>query len=138
MKITCTLLIAILILLTSCAQNSKEIEGAWLWKDSTNTNMISLIIKNDNLVSRYAGPNTTMHPEDFKNGKYSLSKDSLFFINGDSKTLESCRIKFIRENVIQLTYESTKGPFSNREYIFHRVFDEEVNKADIPPEVKKG
>jgi hypothetical protein len=135
MKIILTLLIAILMLLTSCAQNSKEIEGAWYWHDSTTTNVISLFFKDNGIVSRYSGPKKTMHPEDLKSGKYSLKNGDLI-ITWDDKTTETSTVKLINKNSIQITYEQqNKNPM--KVLIFHKVFDEEVNKDDIPPEVKR-
>jgi len=135
MKIILALLIVILIQLTSSAQNSKEIEGAWYWHDSTTTNVISLFFKDNGAVSRYSGPKKTMHPEYLKNGKYSLKNGDLV-ITWDDKTTETSTIKLITKNSIQFTYPQ-QNRNSKKVFIFHKVFDEEVNKDDIPPEVKK-
>jgi hypothetical protein len=129
------LIIIIPVSLISCVQTPK-FDGGWHWSDSTTTNVISLALRKDGSVSRYSGPNKTMHPEDLKNGKYTLKKDSVLVIEWNDQTIEKCQISLLSKNGLILTYGPDQGVFSNRKFVFGRVIDEEVRKDEIPPEIK--
>jgi hypothetical protein len=130
-------LITILFVLTGCSQDAK-LEGYWGWQDSTKANRIILQLGKNEFIRRYAGPfNGPTNPNDFKNGKYFLKKDSLLIITWDDKTIESCRISLLQNGGLILTYGSDQGKFSNQKYIFKKgIDDEEVRKDEIPPEIK--
>lgn len=130
-------IIAALYSAINCSQNS-QLEGRWFWEDSTKTNIIVLDFREDNNIFRYAGPNNPVNRNNFKNGRYSLKKDSLLVITWDDKTTEECQISFSSKDSLFLTYGSNHGIFSNKKFKFGlpKGKDEEVRADEVPPEIK--
>jgi hypothetical protein len=112
------------------------LKGSWQWKDSTTHYQIMLNIYKDDKLSKYAGHSEPKRREDFKNGKYSLKKDSVLVINYDDNTTETCRISFVPKFGLTLIYGPNQGLYSNRKYILGKVIDKEVRANEAPPRIK--
>ena len=106
---------------------TRNFVGAWYWSDSTNTNRISIFVRNDSVLSQNSGlVNETIIDKNLRHGKYLLKNKSLLIIKWDDKTVEKDRIKFIDNNTIRITYSPQQKSSSTQVYIFRRVVDEEV------------
>src|SRR5215207_5509622 len=105
------LLIAILLSSTVITHSqTSKVEGAWLWKDSTNTKSVSLFFNKDGSVIMNSG--LSAEPIQVKNnriGRYSLNKNGFLTIKWKDKTIERKAVIFISKNAIKLTLEENNG-----------------------------
>jgi hypothetical protein len=124
-------LLSILIVLGTIISysQSKNIVGAWLWRDSKTS--FSLFIKKDGTIEKHTGPiNEAILEKNLVHGTYKLLYNQKLLITWADKTTESDKVKLIDKFTLQVQLRGNKAN-SFKTYVFKKIVDEEVA---LPPQ----
>ncbi len=103
---------------------SKNIVGAWLWRDSTTS--FSLFIKEDGTIAKHIGPiKETILVKNLKHGTYKFKDQQKVSIIWNDKSSDIYKVGVINNYTLQIQI-ITPGSNALKTYTFQKVVDEEV------------
>jgi len=103
---------------------SKNIVGAWLWRDSTIS--FSLFINADGTIAKHIGPiNETILEKNLKRGTYKFKDKQKLIITWADNSSETGNVKFINNAMLQIQMKISETN-TIKTYTFRKVIDEEV------------
>jgi hypothetical protein len=123
--------LSVLIILGSIISysQSKNIVGAWIWRDSKTS--FSLFINKDGTIEKHIGPiNEPILEKTLKRGTYKFKDNRILIITWADKSSETDTVKFINNATVKIGIKTSERN-TIKTYTFKKVIDEEV---ELPPE----